>query len=209
MCTAARIGMKQNKVKIAVTGGIGSGKSTVCKLIKALNYPVYSCDEAYKEVLADGRTVAEILKTFGGAVSDGNGGINRGKLSALVFGDEGKLAKLNSITHPKIFEKMFEASQKDCGLVFYEVPLLFEGGYVGLFDEVIVVLRDRQKRIEAVALRDNLKEEEVIARINKQLNYDISDFAQYYVIHNNANIDNMSDVINDILLKITEKYKTE
>lgn len=197
--------MKQNKIKIAVTGGIGSGKSTVCKIIHSLGYPVYSCDDVYKSVLHDGQTVAELEKEFGDQILNSDGSLNRPALSAIVFNDEGKLEILNKITHPKIFKKLFEISVNDNGLVFYEVPLLFEGGYEYLFDRVLVVLRDKKKRIDCVMQRDGLSEEDVINRLNKQYNYNIDDFTKYYVIHNDGNIDDLNHEINKILSKITSE----
>lgn len=199
---AEKIGMKQNKIKIAVTGGIGSGKSTVCKIINSLGYPVYSCDEVYKSVLRDGQTVAELVKEFGEQILNCDGSLNRPALSAIVFGDEEKLKKLNKITHPKIFEKLFEISSNNEGVVFYEVPILFEGGYEKLFDSVLVVLRDRDKRINCVMSRDNLSEEEVVSRLNKQYNYDIGNFAKYYVIHNDGNIYDLMRKVTNFLSKI-------
>ncbi|MGN0824022.1 MAG: dephospho-CoA kinase [Candidatus Coproplasma sp.] len=195
--------MKQNKNKIAVTGGIGSGKSTVCKIISEAGYPVYSCDEVYKSVLQDRQTVNELEKKFGSQILNADGSLNRSALSAIVFNDEKKLDTLNKITHPKIFEKMFSISESDSGVVFYEVPLLFEGEYQNLFDDVLVVLRDRRQRIEWVTKRDGLKEEEVINRLNKQFNYDIADFAKYYVIHNDGNIDDLKAKIIKYLSKFT------
>lgn len=198
-CIAVKIGMKQSKIKIAVTGGIGSGKSTVCKIINSLGYPVYSCDEVYKLVLQDGKTVQELTVEFGKEILNADGSLNRSALSAIVFNDEGKLERLNKITHPKIFEKLFKISSNDEGVVFYEVPLLFEGGYEKLFDSVLVVLRDKKERIDCVMSRDNLSEEEVVSRLNKQYNYDINDFTKYYVIHNDGNIDDLMLKINKLL----------
>ena len=109
--------MKQNKIKIAVTGGIGSGKSTVCKIINSLGYPVYSCDEVYKSVLRDGQTVAELVKEFGKQILNFDGSLNRPALSAIVFDDEEKLKNLNKITHLKIFKKLFEISSNDFPLL--------------------------------------------------------------------------------------------
>ncbi|MGN0812825.1 MAG: dephospho-CoA kinase [Candidatus Coproplasma sp.] len=195
--------MKQSKIKIAVTGGIGSGKSTVCKIINSFGFAVYSCDEVYKSVLQDGQTVAELEKEFGKQIINADGSLNRSVLSAIVFEDARKLEKLNRITHPKIFDKMFEISANDRGVVFYEVPLLFEGGYEILFDRVLVVLRDRKKRINCVISRDNLSEEEVVTRLNKQYDYDNSDFTKYYVIHNNGNIDELNGEVAKFLSKIT------
>ncbi|MGN0807553.1 MAG: dephospho-CoA kinase [Candidatus Coproplasma sp.] len=195
--------MKQNKIKVAVTGGIGSGKSTVCKIIGGHGFPVYSCDEVYKTVLQDEITVEELKKEFGKEIINTDGSLNRTSLSAIVFADENKLEKLNKITHPKIFEKLFSISEGDSGVVFYEVPILFEGNYQNLFDKVLVVLRDKGNRIASVMSRDNLSEEEVNNRVNKQFNYDNTDFAKYYVIHNDGNFDDLSQEIDKLLSKIT------
>lgn len=197
--------MKQSNIKIAVTGGIGSGKTTVCNLIKKFGYPVFSCDEVYAELLNSGKLTERLEGEFGEEILT-EGKIDRRKLSACVFGDEEKLQKLNEITHPKIFEEMFAQAEAFSGLVFFEVPLLFEGGYQNLFDEVIVVLRRVEDRILSVKLRDNLSDEEVRKRIDNQFNYDIDNFAQYYVIHNQGKINDMADIIHDILLKITQRY---
>lgn len=197
--------MKQSNIKIAVTGGIGSGKTTVCNFIKKCGYPVFSCDEVYAELLNDGKLTERIVEEFGVEVmSDGK--IDRRKLAACVFGDEKKLQKLNEITHPKIFEEMFSQAEKYSGLTFFEVPLLFEGGYQNLFDEVLVVLRGVDERISSVKLRDNLSAEEVKKRIKKQYDYENNDFAKYYVIHNSGKINDMYGIIKENLLKITQKY---
>lgn len=194
--------MKQSNIKIAVTGGIGSGKTTVCNIIREKGYTVFSCDEIYAELINGVELTADIVKAFGEGVLNGSGGIDRKKLAECVFNDEEKLQNLNAITHPKIFEEMFARSEKCGGIVFFEVPLLFEGGYQRLFDNVIVVLRERKSRVEHVKMRDNISDEDVEKRIEKQFNYDNANFAQYYVIHNCGKIDDLSDIIDEILLKI-------
>ena len=197
--------MKQSKLKVAVTGGIGSGKSTVCKVIKEKGYPVFSCDETYAELLNGGCFTQDLIKAFGSSVVDDNGNLNRCKLSEIVFNDGEKLNLLNSITHPKIFEKMF-ANAQNCEkeLCFFEVPVLFECGYENLFDKVIVVMREEEERIKAVMVRDNLPKEKVLSRLNKQYNYKNGDFKQYYAIHNSGKIDELAVKIDDLLVKITE-----
>lgn len=198
--------MKQNNIKIAVTGGIGSGKTTVCNFIREKGYPVFSCDDIYAELLNGGNLAKEIANQFGKEILNGGGGIDRKKLSERVFDDKIKLQKLNEITHRAIFEEAFLRAENLSGIIFFEVPLLFEGGYQNLFDEVIVVLREVDERILSVSRRDNLSSDEIKKRINNQFNYNNCDFAQYYVIHNQGKIDNMSDIISEILLKITQKY---
>lgn len=199
--------MKQNKiVKIAVTGGIGSGKSTVCNIIKGFGYEVFSCDEVYSELLNGGRLTNDIAEEFGDSVLNGDGTLNRQALSEIVFADKEKLKKLNAITHGKIFEEMFKCAEQTEGLVFFEVPILFEGGHQYLFDEVIVVKRDLSSRVSSLIKRDNLTEISVRERINNQYNYDSDEFTQYYVTHNCGGFDDLCDIIREILLKITQKY---
>lgn len=198
--------MRQSKVKIAVTGGIGSGKSTVCSIIGGLGYPVYSCDEAYKIVLQEGNTVELLAAEFGDDIVNADKSLNRAKLAQIVFSDNDKLNKLNKLTHPKIFEKIFSLSKDKEGFVFYEVPVLFEGGYQNMFDDVLVILRDKNERIESVGIRDGLKAEEVENRLNKQFSYHNSDFSKYYVIHNNEKIVDLYTKIDEYINFLKKKY---
>ncbi len=198
--------MKQSNVKIAVTGGIGSGKSTVCKIIAQSGCSVFSCDKIYSEILDGGNLNQELECAFGGSVIC-DGRVDRKALSAIVFSDDEKLRLLNSITHPKIFEEMFRRADYVGGLCFFEVPLLFEGGYQNKFDKVIVVTRKVEDRIKSVALRDGLKEDEVLNRIKQQYNYDISEFAMYYVIHNDGNIDDLKAKTLNLLSKLSNDLR--
>lgn len=200
--------MKQNKIKkIAVTGGIGSGKSTVCALIKEKGYKTYSLDEIYADLICGGKLVNELAKEFGKEVINSDGSLNREVLSRIIFGSAEKRKKLNEITHPAIFAEAFRRAESNGGLVFFEVPLLFEGGYQNLFDGVIVVLREETARIKSVSERDGIPPESVKKRINSQFDYNIGDFVKYYVVHNNGKIDDMSDIIDKILLELACKYR--
>lgn len=198
--------MKQSNVKIAVTGGIGSGKSTVCGIIENSGFPVYSCDAIYAELLKGKELPAKIAEVFGSEVLGSDGTLNRRALSEIVFANKEHLKTLDSITHPAIFNEMFKRSEGSSGIIFFEIPLLFEGGYQDLFDGVIVVLRNRDSRVESVIKRDGLSEFEINNRINKQFNYDFENFAQYYVIHNDGNLNDLRDETVKILSKITQKY---
>lgn len=199
--------MKRNRNLIAVTGGIGSGKSTVCDIIKAQGFTVYSCDKVYAELLDGANLTAKIVEEFGEKILT-DGKIDRRKLSDCVFNDSVKLEKLNSITHTEIFNEIFSRAEKEEGIVFVEVPLLFEGNYQSLFDGVVVVLRKVEDRILSVVARDGLSYSDVEKRIKKQYNYDFCDYAKYYVIHNDGNIDDFEQSIRQILLKITNEFKS-
>lgn len=155
--------MKQNK-RIAITGGIGSGKSILLNIFREMGYPVVSCDEVSDGLWQDEEYRKQLGALFPACVV--NGELNKAVLSALVFSDERSREKLNAFSHPYIMQKVLSAMHGK--LSFAEVPLLFEGGYEGLFDGVIAVRRSLNDRILAVTRRDGATEEEVLKRINCQ-----------------------------------------
>lgn len=192
--------MTQSSYKIAITGGIGSGKSTVADIIRREGYPVFSCDKIYNELLCRGECLNKIAKEFAGVIKS-DGTLDRVKLAEKVFNDKAELAKLNAITHPAIMEEVFKRSE-GYKISFTEVPLLFESGLENDFDGIIVVLRKLEDRISSVSKRDKIDQNNVVLRINSQFNYDNCDFAKYYVIHNDGNFDDLSRVTHRILQKI-------
>ncbi len=191
-------------MKIAITGGIGSGKSTVSAIIARLGYPVFSCDEIYGELLNQ-RGFAGKISALCGVELNPDGSLNRAEVSARVFKDKALLAELNRATHPAIME---EALKKCAGLklAFVEVPLLFENGFEKLFDGAIVVLRDKSARVRSLSERSRMSVSEAEMRINSQFDYENHDFAEYYVIHNNGDFDhlraNTEEILNLILKQI-------
>lgn len=195
--------MMQNNIKIAITGGIGSGKSTVSEMIRSEGYTVYSCDEIYNELLNGGGLAEEIGVTFGVAVN--NGELDKKALADVVFNDKSALEKLNSITHSKIYKAVFD-KMNEREISFCEVPLLFESGYEKYFDEVIVVLRNKESRINSLIQRNGLTRSEVEKRIKSQYNYDNANFTEYYVIHNDGNLQDLKLKTINVLQKIKEKY---
>ena len=159
------------KKKIAVTGGIGSGKSYISNCLKELGYSVFSCDEIYKEVIQSPIYITEVSKIFPNCVLDGV--IDRKKVSEEIFSNADKRAQLNAISHPLIMQKLC-AYMDECAsaYVFAEVPLLFEGKFENLFDGILVVYRNMQDRINSLINRDGISEEEISKRINAQFDYD-------------------------------------
>lgn len=195
--------MKQSK-KIAVTGGIGSGKSTVMKIIAGKGYPIFSCDEIYSQLTSD-RNFLNILRHSFGDILNSDGTLDRKKLSEIVFNNPAKLAELDKITHPAIYKEMFRMADEAGGICFCEVPLLFESGAESLFDGVIIVMRNEEQRIKSVTARDKLPEQDVKKRISNQFDYNSTDFAMYYVIHNNGDLSELEWQTEEIINKINEK----
>lgn len=194
--------MQNSNLKIAITGGIGSGKSTVANFLMKKGYQVLSCDEVYGKLLEDNNYLNKIVAEFGKNVIS-NGKLNRSYLSALVFSDDDKLRKLNAITHSQIINRCLDSMTEN--ISFCEVPLLFENYFERLFDKVIVVLRDKKDRISAVMERNKLSVEEITKRINSQYDYDNSDFAEYYVVHNDGNLWDLQNQVEQILIDIEKQ----
>lgn len=157
--------------KIAITGGIGSGKSTVVAYLRKKGYTVFSCDEIYHEIMRSHAYIKQIKNVFPNVVE--NGKINRKRLAEIVFSNPEKRQQLNDISHPMIMDKLqFDIKTIQNDVVFVEVPLLFEGNYEYLFDEIIVVVRALNERISSVCQRDGITVEQAQNRINAQMNYD-------------------------------------
>ena len=179
---------EKNGKKIAVTGGIGSGKSMVCSILREKGYPVFSCDGIYREMQADPVYLGALEKIFPGVTAGGV--LDRKKLSAVVFRDGAALAKLNALSHPAIMRRLYERMAA-YPVAFAEVPLLFESGRQGDFDGVIVVYRPQRERIDAVRARDGLSEEEILLRMKNQADYEKIIREGHTVIYNDGDLSSL------------------
>ena len=193
-----------SKYKVAVTGGIGSGKSTVCDCLRKLGFLVYSCDEISKQLFSQTEYQIELLQLF--PECEENGAINRKKLAETVFSNAEELEKLNAFSHGKIMKKLFlEMDSSSSLLSFAEVPLLFENGYEVEFDFVIVVERPLEARIAAVCARDGLDRSSVLKRMNNQWDYHslahkkMMQKENYFSLQNIGDEERLKILINDIL----------
>ena len=189
---------------VAITGGIGSGKSLVLQFLRELDYPVFSCDELYKQVIESAAYIKQIETFFPRAVKDGH--IDRKALGKIVFEDEEELKKLNSLAHPLIMDLLMENMKKAKGdIAFAEVPLLFEGNFEKLFDGVIYIARDKNIRLASILERDGLSPEEAERRIVNQFD-GLSDEGQKRlkncdakIIWNNGSMDELHQKILKVL----------
>ena len=186
---------------IGLTGGIGSGKSTVAKYFESLGVPVYIADDEAKKILQTVDTTEEVFSVFGNDVMDGNI-INRKKLSEIVFNDADKLKVLNSIIHPKVkmhFEKWLEM-HKNNQFVLKEAAVLFESGSYKNCDYIITVEAPLEIRIQRVIERDHSSREMVLSRIQNQLSEKERISKSDFVIQNIS--------INETKRKVEEILKT-
>ena len=193
--------MKRNKIYVAITGGIGSGKSTVSAIIAGQGYPVFSADAVARGIYDDAEIYSGVAKLFPQCIEEGK--VDRKKLADEVFADADKLSRLNALTHPYIMRKLFAQMDSCAGkIAFAEVPLLFECGAEGDFDRVIIVMRDIRKRIHSVMMRDGLTEQEVIARINNQFNYERIANNEHTVVYNDGDISSLKGSVIRIVHEI-------
>jgi len=157
-------------LKIGVTGGIGSGKSTVCEIFKTLGIPVFNADEAGRALTDGNKEVKDkIRENFGSEIFDG-GTLNRRKLAEIVFEDADKLKQLNDIIHPTVGKAYADWVNDitDKPYCLKEAAILFESGSDKGLDKVIVVSAPQELRIERVVKRDDVTREEVRGRMNRQ-----------------------------------------
>lgn len=160
-------------LKIAITGGAGSGKSTVARMFGELGAAVLDADAAAHEAVAVG-TLAwqELRQVFGPEYFHSDGSLNRARVSQLVFADPEARQRLNAIVHPRIAEllqgRMQELAQQDAALVMVEVPLLFETGLDRAYDYVIAVYVDPEDQIKRLQGRDGRSTAEIAGILQAQ-----------------------------------------
>ena len=154
------------KKVIAVTGGIGSGKSTVCRLLEKKGFRVVDCDALSRRAAERSDTLEELVRVFGERFVDG-GKLNRRALALEVFSDSEKTDKLNEIFHKRIFGLLEEEIAKQNGTVFVEIQLLPDDK-IRLFDGVWLVTASEETRIKRAMARDGRSEEQVRSIIRRQ-----------------------------------------
>ncbi|WP_405414359.1 dephospho-CoA kinase [Maribacter sp. Asnod1-A12] len=170
---------------IGLTGGIGSGKSTVATMFKELGVPVYDSDQRAKFLMNTSKVIHDQLVALLGKEAFKDGALNRSYIAGKVFNDAELLAKLNNIVHPVVRQDFIDwSNDQDANYVIQETALLFENKAQELYDEVILVTAPKEVRINRVLDRDNTTREQVEARMNNQLDDETKLELANYVIEN-------------------------
>ena len=181
---------------IGLTGGIGSGKTTVATIFKAHGLPVYIADEAGKEVMKDPSILLAIQKAFGQTVFE-NGVLDRKKLASLVFSDKEKLQQLNAIVHPAVarhFASWLE-NHRNFDYVIYESAILFESGGDTKCHAVITVVASESIRIQRVIQRDAASKEQILQRMKAQWTDEQRLEKSQFVINNDSLVNTEKQVV--------------
>ncbi len=189
---------------IGITGGIASGKSNVCKVIKELGYPVIDCDEiTRRNYEINGKIYKVVLERFGNEFLLDDGNINRKKLGKLVFTSSSAKMLLNSITHPIIKQELLtEIAKYSDGLVFVEIPLLYEAKFETLCDKIICVFLSQKYQVERLMEREGIDEDYALQKIHSQMDLYMKKSLADYVINSKGSFDETKEQVIDIINNI-------
>jgi dephospho-CoA kinase len=191
-------------LKIGLTGGIGSGKTTVAKVFELLNVPVYYADTVTKRLYHTNKELMARMKDHFGEDIYTNEQLNRQKLASIVFNDKEKLQLLNSLVHPLTIKDAEQwMAQQTTPYVIKEAALLFESGSAAGLDYIIGVSTPKHLRIKRVMERDKVSREEILARMSKQIDEEIKMRLCDHVVVNNE-----QTLVLPQVLELHEKFMT-
>jgi dephospho-CoA kinase len=193
-------------VKVGVTGGIGSGKSTVCKIFKILGVPVFEADAVAKALIDKDADIKHgLIQLFGENIYDAQNTVNRKMLADFIFNDETLLIKVNNLVHPAVRNEFMEwAEKQNTKYVVHEAAILFESGFYKLMDFNILVSAAKETRIERVMKRDGTGRELVESRMGKQWTDE-----EKRVLANVELVNNNNSLLIPQILEIDKKLKTD
>ncbi|TLF44950.1 dephospho-CoA kinase [Maribacter aurantiacus] len=191
---------------IGLTGGIGSGKTTVAKMFEELGVPIYNSDLEAKKLMHTSKTIRKKLVDLFGETAYQDGKLNRSYIAKSVFNDPKLLKRLNKIVHPVVRKHFVKWSEtQNAPYVIQETALLFENDAQGLYDKVILVTAPMEVRIKRLLERDNATREEILARMNNQLEDSKKLPLADYVIEN-VNLEKTSAKVDEIHSRILDFY---
>ncbi|WP_413512509.1 dephospho-CoA kinase [Myroides odoratus] len=191
---------------VGLTGGIGSGKTTVAKLFEKHGIPIYIADDKARLLMDQPEVIEAVQQIFATSVINEYGKLDRTKIKQLVFEDKEQLEKLNQVVHPRVkkdFDQWVE-QHKESPIVIKESAILFENGLDKACDLVLLVVAPEEVRINRVMMRDGVSKEQVRKIIDNQMKDEEKAKRSQYIIENNNNKSlesNIIAIIRDINLK--------
>lgn len=200
-------------LRIAVTGGIGSGKTAVTDYLESKGYPVIDADRISRAMTASGgKAIPEIRRLFGDEFIKKDGSMDRDKMRSLVYNDEVAMKKLEECTTKVVIRDIDELLGKleaeNEPVVFIAAPLLFEqGGSSDDYDAVWLVVADEEIKINRIFLRDSLDKDSVSAIMERQLSDGEKTKLSTDILENNDSLESLYDRVDDLLLRYLRKIK--
>ena len=192
----------KSKRLVAITGGIGSGKSVVSAILRIMGYPVYDCDSRAKNLMNTNNDIKnDLISSFGVDCVSEDGKINAQYISSIVFKDKTALLKINSIVHPRVKDDILLEYLNNQGVMFVETAILLQSNLLDIIDEVWLVDAPENVRVKRVMLRNSMSADEVRRRIKSQSGQDYSTLKNLCPIIN----DGVSAILPQII-SLTAKF---
>jgi len=203
--------MLNGKYIIGLTGGIGSGKSTVARIFQKNGFFVIDADTVSREVVEPGSDVlSRIVEKFGDQILDESGQMDRGKMAEIVFKNPEKRKVLENLLHPAIIESIWSKVRNcDAKKFIIAAPLLIESGININCDLVIVVTAPGDVCLERTIKRDNLNRDHVEARIKAQMSDDDRRVFADFLIENDSSFENLENNVNELIARINKMIETK
>jgi len=190
--------------KLGITGGIGSGKTSVCRVFDVLRVPVFSADQEAQEIMGNDSGIIRRLNSIAGKDLYINGSLDRTELAAIIFNDRTLLEKVNLLVHPAVFDHFRNwALEQTAPYIIMEAAILFESGASKFVDRIATVVAPVEQRVERVIQRNKLSREQVMERMKNQMNDETRIKLSDYIINNSEN-----DMILPAILKIHDDILT-
>ena len=193
-------------MRVGLTGGIASGKSTVSAILRELGAVVIDADQLARDVVAPGTDgLREVVEAFGADVLTADGQMDRPKVGSIVFADPAKRQVLEGIIWPLVGARtaeLVESAASDA-LIVHDIPLLVETGQASLYDAVVVVDVPTEIRVERMVRERGMSEEDAVARINAQATREQRLAVATYVIDNTGTLEDLRDRVVEVYEQIT------
>lgn len=193
-------------MKIGITGGIGSGKTYVCKIISSLGYPIYDCDTRAKELMSSNKALNSSIKQLIGTDSYNNdGSINKEVIAGFLFANKANADKMNQLVHPAVKNDFLQwASEQQSEIVFMESAILFESKFNDVVDYTVAIYAPAEIRLRRAIQRDNTTKEKIESRMRQQLTeQETSSLSDFQIINDGkANV-------HEQVLELLSKLKNE
>jgi dephospho-CoA kinase len=191
---------KRTGMTLGITGGIGSGKTSVCRVFNVLGIPVFSADSTAKKIMDTDDGVILGINSIAGKNLYLSGSLDRKELASIIFGNRSLLEKVNSLVHPVVFDHFRKwEKEQTTPYIIMEAAILFESGASRIVDKTATVVAPKEERISRVVERNGLSREQVIERMANQLDDESRIKMSDYVIQNSED-----DMIIPVILKIHE-----
>lgn len=195
---------------LGLTGNIGCGKSSISNILIKENIDVIDADIISRHIFEDKELLKKVFETFGESIINNDKTLNRKVLGNIVFNNDEKLILLNSLTHPKIKEKILdrinEAKNYNKEVVVIDAALLIEGGYLEIVDKLVVVTCDEEVQIQRIQKRDNCSKEEALSRIKSQMRQEEKIKYGDFIINNSGSITELNEKVYNFIKYMKEKW---